>query len=152
MNKQTLKSLSIPALTLIVMLATSAVAANAQTSGRVYAQIPFDFVVGDKTMSAGKYLVSSQMQDRTALLVQNIKAKDHAIRLTNPVENRRNNSNTRLVFHRYGQTYFLAEVWQGGDSTGWSLHASKAERALQRQQASIAQNRFETVELIASLR
>ena len=151
MKKQLLKTLSISAATLIVLFATSAIAANAQTTGRVYAQIPFDFVVGNKTLSAGRYLISSQVQDRTALLVQNMKAKDGAIRLTNQVQYRRNRTNTRLVFHRYGQTYFLAEVWQSGNSTGWSLHPSQAERKLQREQASIAQNSYETVELIASL-
>jgi len=152
MNKQTLKSFAIPALTLIAVFAVSAIAANAQTSGRVYAQIPFDFIVGDKTLSAGRYLVSSRMQDRAALLVQNMKAKEFAIRLTNQVQDRRNRSNTRLVFHRYGQTYFLAEVWQGGESSGWSLRSSKAEQKLQREQSTIAQNGYETVELIASLR
>jgi hypothetical protein len=107
--------------------------------------------VGNKTLSAGKYLISSRMNDRAALLVQNMKAKGGAIRLTNPIQNRRDQNNTRLVFHRYGQTYFLAEVWQGGTSTGWSLHASKAERALQRERATVAQNSYESVELIASL-
>ena len=152
MNKETLKSLSIPALTLIVMFATSAIVANSQENNAVFAQIPFDFIVCDKSLSAGKYLVSSPMQDHTALIVRNMKAKDVAIRLTDQVQYRGNRSNTRLVFHRYGQSYFLAEVWQGGSSTGWSLHPSKAERKVQREQTSVAQNGYETVELVASLR
>lgn len=152
MKNQILKSLSISAVTLFAVFATSVVAAHGQSATRVYAQIPFDFVVGDKTLSAGRYSVSTQMQDHSALLVRNIKANSAAVRLSDQIQSRQNKYNARLVFHRYGQTYFLAEVWQGGSSSGWSLHRSQAERKLQQEQATIAQNKYETVELIASLR
>jgi len=125
--------------------------AQAQTSQRLYAQIPFDFVVGDKTLSAGRYSVSSPMQDGSALMVRSVNAKDLAIRMTHEIQSRSDKSNPRLIFHRYGQTYFLAEVWSVGN-TGRVLRASKAERALQREFASIAQTSYEKVELIASVR
>jgi hypothetical protein len=149
MKRQILRSLSIPLVTLVVVFATSVLSANAQTSQRVNAQVPFDFIVGDKTLCAGKYSISSAMQGGSALLVQNVEAKIGAIRLTDQVQTRSNKTNPRLVFHRYGQTYFLAEVWQGGD-TGRALHASKTERALRRERSLIAQTSYETVELIAS--
>ena len=152
MKYQFLKSLSIPVVVLLAVFATSVVSANAQTNQRVYAQIPFDFIVGGKTLSAGKYMVSSAMSDGSALLIRNVKAKGSAIRLTDRMNARSAEPKTCLVFHRYGQTYFLAEVWQSGFSTGRRLHASKAERALQREREQIAQNSYETVELIASLR
>jgi len=152
MKYQLLKSLSLPVVTLLVVFATSLAPANAQTRQRVYAQIPFDFVVGDKTLSAGKYSISSEMMDGSALLIRNVKAKGSAVRLTDGIQSRSDKTNTRLIFHRYGQTYFLAEVWHGGDSTGRVLHASKAERALQRQRELIGQNSYETFELIASVR
>lgn len=149
MKKQILKSLSIAVVTLLVVFATSALAANAQTTQHVYAQIPFDFVIGDKTLSAGKYSISAEMQG--AVMVRNVAAKESAIRLANPVERRSSKAIPRLIFHRYGQTYFLAEVWQGGD-VGRALHASKAERTLQRQRELIGQTGYETVQLIASVR
>lgn len=152
MKNQLLKSLTIPVVTLLVVFTTSVLSAKAQTSQRLYAQIPFDFVVGNETLSAGRYSISSTMQDGSALLIQGVKAKAAAIRLTDQIQTRSNKSNARLVFHRYGQTYFLAEVWQSGNSTGRVLRASKAERALQRERALIAQTSYETVELLASVR
>jgi hypothetical protein len=152
MKYQILKSLSVPVVALLAVFATSVVSANAQTNQRVYAQIPFDFVVGDKMLSAGKYSVSSQLMDGSALLIRNVKAKGSAIRLTDGIQSRSSQTQTRLVFHRYGQTYFLAEVWQNGYSTGRKLHQSKAERALQREREQVAQNSYDIVELIASVR
>lgn len=152
MKNQFLKTFSISAVMLFAVFAASVVVANGQSSARVYAQIPFDFVIGDKTMSAGRYSVSTEMQDHSALLVRNMKLNSAAVRLSDQIQSRSNKNNARLIFHRYGQTYFLAEVWQGGNSSGWSLHASKAERRLQQEQPTLAQNRYETVELVASLR
>jgi hypothetical protein len=152
MKNQILKSLSMSAVMLFAVFAASLVVANGQSSARVSAQIPFDFVIGGKTLSAGRYSVSTDTQDHSALLVRNMESNSAAVRLSNPVQSQRSKNNARLVFHRYGQTYFLAEVWQGGDNAGWALRASKAERKLQQEQPTIAQNRYETVELVASIR
>jgi hypothetical protein len=37
-----------------------------------------------------------------------------------------------LVFHRYGDEYFLSEIWPAGSSTGRGLPKSRAERELKR--------------------
>jgi hypothetical protein len=150
MNKQIIKVLSMSVVTLTVVFATAVVSANAQTI-RVSAQIPFDFVVGEKTMSAGEYTVSSATQDGSGLLIRNAKGKDNAIRLTRETAPSKK-TDSRLVFHRYGQTYFLAEVWQGGDNNGRALSPSKAERELRRERASLAQNSYERVEIVAMVR
>ena len=152
MKNQILKSLSMSAVMLFAVFAASVVVANGQSSARVYAQIPFDFVVGEKTLSAGRYSVSTDTQDHSVLSIRNMKLNSAAVRLSSPVQSQRSKKDARLVFHRYGQTYFLAEVWQGGENSGWALHSSKAERKLQQEQPTIAQNKYETVELIASIR
>lgn len=152
MKTQIVKTLSISVVTLTVVFATAIVSAQAQTIRRVAAQVPFSFVAGDKTFGAGEYIVSSANQDGSALLIRNAMANDTAIRLTREIGPRLKKNHSRLVFHRYGQTYFLAEVWQEGNSTGRALPPSKAERELKRKRASLAQNGYETVELIATVR
>ena len=149
MKKQIVKALSISVLTLAALFATAPVSANGQTIRPASAQIPFEFIVGATTVSAGEYIVSSANQDGSALLIRNANGHEATIQLTHSIQSRRNKAESRFVFHRYGQTYFLAEVWQAGDSTGWELSPSKAERALQRERASLAQNSYETVELVA---
>jgi hypothetical protein len=37
---------------------------------------------------------------------------------------------SKLVFHRYGDTYFLTQVWAAGYSSGWEFPASKLEREM----------------------
>ena len=46
---------------------------------------------------------------------------------------------TKLVFHRYGDQYFLAEFWNLGSTTGYEFRRSKAEREIARS-ASAAQD------------
>ncbi len=45
-------------------------------------------------------------------------------------------SKAEIVFHRYGDSYFLSEVFAGGDETGRELHPSRQERILRREMAS----------------
>ncbi|MDQ3665320.1 MAG: hypothetical protein M3410_01765 [Acidobacteriota bacterium] len=44
----------------------------------------------------------------------------------------------KLVFRRYGQRYFLSEVWTPGQLTGWQLLKSGEERAIEHQLAAIS--------------
>ncbi len=37
---------------------------------------------------------------------------------------------TRLVFHKHGEQYFLSQIWTPGGSTGRELTMSRAEREL----------------------
>jgi hypothetical protein len=41
-----------------------------------------------------------------------------------------------LVFHRYGDQYFLFQVWPAGEQTGRQFFKSKAEREAQRNEAA----------------
>jgi hypothetical protein len=131
--------------------AMAVVSANGQ-SIRVSAQVPFDFVVGSKTLPAGEYTVNSITENGLAMQIRNVDGSESAIRLTNSIATKPNNSKTRLVFHRYGQTYFLAEVWREGDSDGRQLLQSKQERSMKQELGKLAQNKFQTVELVATLR
>ena len=63
-----------------------------------------------------------------------------------------------LIFHRYGNAYFLAQVWRQGATEGRELLKSKAERAAERElakngsQSDLAQNpQPETVTIYAEL-
>jgi len=135
------------------VFAISVVSANAQ-SMRVAAQIPFDFVVGSKALPAGEYTVNTITDGGAALQIRNADGSESAIRLTNSIaaKPKKSQSRSHLVFHRYGQTYFLAEVWREGDSGGRQLLPSKKERSMKRELGALAQNMYERVELVAMVR
>ncbi len=138
MKKEILKGLTMVTLVLAIALATAVASANAQSAKKVVADIPFAFVVGDQTLSAGEYTLKSTTAPENGLLIQNAAGKSEAMRLTFVIEPKQNRRSARLVFHRYGQSYFLAEVWTGAGNVGRHLMKSRQERAIERELATIA--------------
>jgi len=138
MKKEILKGLTMVTLVLALALATAVASAHAQSAKKVVADIPFAFVVGDQTLSAGEYTLKSATAPENALIIQNAAGKSEALRLTYVIEPKQNRRSARLVFHQYGQRYFLAEVWTGAGSVGRHLLKSRQERAIEREFATIA--------------
>ena len=151
MKKEMLKGITMAALTITLALATAVVSANAQSSDRLAAAVPFDFTVGGQTMAAGDYILGPATSDGEGLVVRSKETGKSVVRLTNSSERWQDNR-AGLVFHKYGQRYFLAEVWGAGNSTGRKLTESREERAIRREFGMLAQNSYETVELLAKLR
>jgi hypothetical protein len=156
MKKELLKGLTMMMVIVVIALPGAVVSAKAQPSSKVVANIPFEFSVGYKTMPAGEYSVQTVSSAGNGLLIQSADGKISVLRLSDATENSKNKSHARLVFHRYGERYFLAEVWNGADSTGRQLTKSQEERAIERELPNIATNgdakNYEIVEVVAVLR
>ena len=156
MKKQIVRGFSM--VVLLIGLTTVTAVVSAGQSNRVDGNIPFDFIVGDKVLPAGQYTVRGIGSGNEVILISRKDAKSSVLRLTNLLQPNMKNTHARLVFHRYGQNYFLAEVWSGGDSVGRRLMRSRRERAIERELAAVvskaefAGNTFETVELLAVVR
>ena len=138
MKKEIAKGLTMVMLVVAIAFATAVVSANGQSAKNVVATIPFEFVVGDQTLSSGEYSVKSLTAPDNVLTIQNAEGKSKVLRLTFDIEPRKDRSSPRLVFHRYGQRYFLAEVWTGAGNIGRQLVKSRQERAIERELATIA--------------
>jgi hypothetical protein len=151
MKHQMYKGLTMMSLMVAVTLAVAVGSTNAQ-SRRVTATVPFEFVVGDKTFAAGDYEVRSVTDGGQAMMIRNEDSQLSITRLTNTLHPKKTNSTPRLVFHRYGADYFLAEIWSGGDYTGRQVLESKRERSLRKEMKALAQNQYERVELVAVVR
>jgi len=156
MKKELLRGFTMLMLTVALALATAVASANAQSvNKRVVADIPFDFSVGYKIMPAGGYTVKTVSPTGNALMIQTADGTMAAVRLSDETERAKNIPQARLVFHRYGERYFLAEVWNGFDKTGRQLLKSQEESSLESELASIsaksetAKNTYETVEVLA---
>ena len=155
MKKELLKGFTMLLLVVVIALATAVASANAQSAKNVVADIPFEFSVGYKTMPAGEYSVRSIVSAGDALMIQSADAKVTALRQSEATTKMKNNNHARLVFHRYGERYFLAEVWNGADSAGRQLLKSQEERTIESELASIssqgqtAKSTFEIVEVAA---
>ena len=155
MAKQILKGFTMLALIVGLSFVSAVVSAQGQSTQAV-AKVPFEFIVGDKTLPSGQYTVKALSDTNKAALV--IRGKSSAIRLTSKIQPNMNKTQARLVFHRYGERYFLSEVWMGADSTGRQLMQSGQERSIERELASLgsktdlARNTYAVVEIVATFR
>jgi hypothetical protein len=115
-----------------------AVPAHAQMPGtRMRATVPFDFIVRGKTLSAGNYEIERINDSPEGLVIRNINEKrDQVIFETEPVGSWQIPNKSEIVFHRYGDSYFLSEVITAGEETGRELMPSRTERQLRRELAS----------------
>ena len=138
MSKQIVNRFTMLTLVVGLALVSTVVTANGQLSSHlVTADIPFDFIVADQTFPAGKYTVRTSSDNGKVLKIASLDAKSSIVRLSNSVTDLNAKRNARMVFHRYGQEYFLAEVWTG-DNSGRQLIKSKKELQLEHERGLIA--------------
>ena len=107
----------------VLLLAT---AAQAQTTD-VKASIPFAFVVGNHSYSAGEYTVKSLSQSSAAIRIDNADESEKGMTLSNECQKAQPATQTVLVFQRLGDNYFLYQVWTAGNSLGREFPMSKKE-------------------------
>ena len=156
MKRQVAKGLTMLMLVVGLALASAAVA-NGQSGRQVTAQIPFDFIVAERTLRSGQYQVFDASVAGDVLAIRDADGKSQAMRLTSPViANGKQDMNAKLVFHRYGNTYFLSQVWLAGRGTGREFAKTKQERAIEHELKKIAtyhgdrNSVYAVVEVIAS--
>lgn len=143
----TMMSLLVVALTLI------SAAASAAQSRMATADVPFDFVAANKTLPAGHYNISASTAGSEVLKISASQKSATVFAMTIPLSRNKATDKGKLVFRRYGNRYFLAEIWAGGEREGQKLQKSREEKAIENELAIIsskselAQNRFERVEI-----
>ena len=126
---------------LLVLLTFSS--AFGQSDRQTIIHIPFNFTVGDKAFPAGKYVIERNRKDSDTVWV--IRHKDNvgkAMLWTRPVRANDVVEETRLVFSRYDDLYFLAEFWTPGSQTGREIQISNREKALEK---ALAEKRTEHI-------
>jgi hypothetical protein len=125
MKKQTY---TIATLAVLVMLSVSV--AKAQTANhRLIANIPFNFGAGDQSLTAGEYelKIVNPNSDQRVVKLTNLKDGRSVMLQTHGVSAKKI-ENARLVFHRYGSDYFLAQAWTGEEGMGMESAKSASEK------------------------
>ena len=127
-------------LTVMAALALAfVVSAQAQTAlnFKTFA-VPFSFKVGDKVLPAGEYKITA---DNQVIRVQQINGKENAVSLTQRTRGANHNlSDAKLTFRRYGDQYYLSQVWLP-DNLGRELKRPR------REVTDVAQN-FSVVDIV----
>jgi hypothetical protein len=95
------------------------------------ANVPFSFYMGAAAMPEGAYRISELSNG--GVLCMNSKDSSQSKAITAfSVTGKSMEEPARLVFHRYGDVYFLAQVWDGSGSTGVAISTSRREKELAR--------------------
>jgi hypothetical protein len=99
--------------------------AFAQSAGfRV--QVPFEFAVGNHNLAAGEYKVT--VMKPGMLQLERLDGRGTAAVMTTYTGGGPNQDlRPRLIFHSYGNHYFLSQVWIEDVNPGHELFASGAE-------------------------
>ena len=130
-----------------LVLLSGMAAAQLNSSTRVVAQVPFEFMVANKTVPAGEYVVQAFTMDGNTLVIRNAEAKVGLVSTSSQSEGKQDASNYALVFKHYGDRYFLSGIRLQGSKITYRLPESKLEAELRAQTATA---REET--LLASLK
>lgn len=129
-------------LTLLPILA----AAQLKQGDMVVAQVPFEFTAGNKIVPAGQCIVQATVPGGRTLMIRNTAAKVGLFSSASPDQSKKAASEYALVFHKYGDHYFLAGIKLADERTAYWLPPNKAEAELR------SQNKTATEEiLLASL-
>lgn len=124
MKKQFLVLIAIAAFTTLL-------AANAfgQTGKTATANVTFDFQIGDHLYPAGNYRIESfSSWSDNILRIRNLGGTSKNQLIMSNLSNAGTRQMPRLVFHKYGETYFLREIFLNTGKWGYSIPPSSRQR------------------------
>jgi len=125
---------SITSIALFALVSFVTVGSISAQEQAVKANVPFDFTVGDKLLPAGTYTISEE--NANVLKIQN---RDRGVAILALATSDGNESKTgELVFHKYGDQYFLREILCSQASLNMAVPASRQEKRARAQEASLS--------------
>lgn len=159
MEGKFIRRLTMLGLVSMFTLCAAVASADAQHLRPIKAKIPFAFSLGDKELAAGEYTfspLSGFANNKTMLVSMGSSTPMFRSILEAQILTPKNKST--LVFHRYGEQYFLEQIWTAGERDGTQLPESRSERTIRRKLARTRQSnlsgkvmKVDSVEIVASL-
>jgi len=114
----------------LLVLSSMAATQVARAQESMVVDIPFAFVAGNATLPAGEYRVQKLDGNSAVLLIHCWDANASALVITNAAQAKELQTESKLVFNRYGNRYFLSQVWTAGSIHGRELSKSPREKEM----------------------
>jgi hypothetical protein len=116
-------------LTLLFVMSLWPARAQAQIIGNLEADVPFQFHVGNTTLPAGRYMVHElEGSDLTVMQISSVDGKLSALFDVESAQARTAPEKSELIFNKYGDSYFLSEMYDEGNVDGSRLSPSRDEK------------------------
>lgn len=129
------QSFKLFAMAFVLGLVTIFAAGSANAQEKLSFETSFDFHVGKDKLSAGTYELQMMSYGRYAL--RNKETKEARIVLFDiATKNTDSTVSERIVFNRYGETYFLNGIFDRRDADGKQIVASSYEKQVRKNGAS----------------
>jgi len=101
------------------------------------ADIPFDFICQQKVLPHGSYRITVLNENAIAIICQD--GRFHEISLVESTDTAHGKGG-KLVFHRYGDQYFLSEVQGPAGGVDMQLPTSKSEKQVRLNEAKLQES------------
>jgi hypothetical protein len=129
MQKQILKAATILSLVVALTITSTAAPAAPDSSSSIRVNVPFDFTADHSILPAGKYTIQSAGVNFNGVIrITSDDNKATVFLLTHSAQSILSRDETVVIFHRYGDQYFLFQVWAIGDTIGSEIPKSSLER------------------------
>ncbi len=141
------KSILVVLMLLVPLLIPPSAAAQMTSSDRIVAQVPFTFVIANKVVPVGQCILERADPTGTMFVIRNPDARVNLFVTSAPKNGVETAGAYSLIFHRYGNRYYLTALRLEGSSTVYSFRASRFE------EEALAENLPATEEVVlASVR
>jgi len=141
--------MKLKAIIMAAAMATTVLASTrvASAQDHLVVTVPFDFAAGSANLPAGDYTVKATPANGMILLLNRTNPEVSAFIPANASVASDIQTQSKLIFNRYGDRYFLSQVWTEGSSRGKQLLKSDREK----ETALVASADSAQVTLVASL-
>ena len=129
----------------VFCLAVAVPNASAQSTQRITADVPFEFLLKGQAFPAGTYSVSVSAASPVVTVSSEDRRRNTIFLTNNGAERRRSNEQPRLVFSRYGTELVLAQIWFAGTLRTHELPKDSRTRELAKRFASPPAERITAV-------
>jgi hypothetical protein len=103
------------------------------SAGDLVVDVPFAFSAAGQTLPAGHYIIKPERSNMIRILGNH----NQSVFVPTFAALRTQVEGSKLVFHRYGDSYFLSQLWITGSTSGKELYPSKGEHELKTRQAEM---------------
>lgn len=135
---------------LVFVAGALAASAHAQTDrSQVRVAVPFAFQDGSTHLDSGVYTIG--LHDARTMIVRGTRGAHSAFSIVNQGETLRPATESKVVFHKYGNRYFRREVWTKGSTIHLECPASRIEKNLQKELQLASNNQAPTSTEVALL-
>ena len=108
-----------------------------QTLKTVRANVKFDFQIGDRVFPAGEYQIESiSRRADNVLQIRSLRDANKTELIVTHPSNAARTQTPKLIFQKYGESYFLTEIFLDSGQWGYSLRPSRRQLESEKHLAS----------------